>query len=85
MYSVELNIKTREINTSASSLDLLLSIGRDGQLYTSIFDKHVDFNFHITNVQFLSSKIPASSAYGLFSSQLIYDMSWVAPGMNVLF
>ena len=28
-----------ESNTSASYLDLLLSIGRDGQLHTSIYDK----------------------------------------------
>ena len=52
MYPVELEIKdtrTTESNTSASYLDLLLSIGRDGQLHTSINDKRDDFNFHITN------------------------------------
>ena len=41
MYPVELEIKdTTEsnVNTSASDLDLLLSIGRDGQLYTSNYD-----------------------------------------------
>ena len=55
MYPVELEIKdTTESNTSASYLDLLLSIGRDGQLHTSIYDKRDDFNFHITNVPFLS-------------------------------
>ena len=53
---------------SASYLDLLLSIGRDGQLHTSIYDKRDDFNFHITNFPFLSSTIPASPA---FMSQLI--------------
>ena len=37
MYPVELEIKdTTESNTPASYLDLLLSIGRDGQLHTSI-------------------------------------------------
>ena len=36
MYPPELEIKdTTESNTSASYLDLLLSIGRDGQLHTS--------------------------------------------------
>ena len=50
MYPVELEIKDMtESNTSASYLDLLLSIGKDGQLHTSIDDKRDDFNFHITN------------------------------------
>ena len=72
MYPVELEIKdTTESNTSASYLDLLLSIGRNGQLHTSIYDKRDDFNFHITNFPFLSSNIPTSSAYGVFISQLI--------------
>ena len=62
---------TTESNTSASYLDLLLSIGRDGQLHTSIYDKRDDFNFHITNFPFLSSNIPTSLAYGVFISQLI--------------
>ena len=71
MYPVELEIKdTTESNTSASYLGLLLSIGRDGQLHTSINDKR-DFNFHITNFPFLSSNIPTSPAYGVFISQLI--------------
>ena len=39
MYPAELAIKdTIESTTSASYLDLLLSIGRDGKLHTSIFD-----------------------------------------------
>ena len=48
-----------------------MSIGRDGQLHTSIYDKRDDFNFHITNFPFLSSNIPSSPAYGVFISQLI--------------
>ena len=72
MYPAELEIKdTTESNTSASYLDLLLSIGRHGQLRTSLYDKRDDFNFHITNVPFLSSNIPSSPAYGVFISQLI--------------
>ena len=72
MYPVELEIKdTTESNTSTSYLDLLLSIGRDGQLNTSINDKRDYFNFHITNFPFLSSNIPTSPAYGAFISQLI--------------
>ena len=85
MYTAELEIKdTTESTTSASYLDLLLSIGRDGQLHTSIYDKRDDFNFHITNFPFLSSNIPSSPAYGVFISHL-YDTPGLAPRMNVLF
>ena len=72
MYPAELEIKdTIDSTTSTSYLDLLLSIGRDGQLHTSIYDKRDDFNFHITNFPFLSSNIPCSPVYGVFISQLI--------------
>ena len=51
MDPVELEIEDMtESNNSASYLDLiLLSLERDGQLHTSIYDKRDDFNFHITN------------------------------------
>ena len=69
MYPAELEIKyTTESNTSASYLDLLPSIGRDGQLRTAIYDKRDDFSFNITNYPFLSSNIPSSPAYGVFIS-----------------
>ena len=72
MYPAEVEIKdTTESITSASYLDLLLSIGRDGQLHTSIYDKRDDFNFHITNFPFLSSNIQSSLTYGVFISELI--------------
>ena len=72
---VELEIKDiTENNTSASYLDLHLSIGRHGQPSTSLYDNCDVFNFNITNVQFLNSNIPYSSAYGVFISQrLRYD------------
>ena len=67
MYPAELEIKdTTESYTSASYLDLFLSIGRNGQRHTSLYDKLDDFNFHITNFPFLSSNIPSSQAYGVF-------------------
>ena len=74
MYPAELQIKgTTEsnVNTSASYLDLLLSIESDGQLRTSLYDKRDDFNIHITNFPVLSSNIPSSLAYGVFISQRI--------------
>ena len=59
MYPPKLKIKdTTESNTSASYLDLLLSISRDGQLHTSLYDKRDDF--HITNFPFPNSNIPTS-------------------------
>ena len=82
MYPVELEIKdTTESNTSASYLDFLLSIGRDGQLHTSIYDKCDDFNFHITNFPFLSSNIPPMASL----LRTLYDIHGLAPRINVLF
>ena len=72
MYPPELEIKdTTESNTSTSYLDLLLSIGREGQLSTSLYDKRDYFNFNITNFPFLSSSIPFSPAYYVYISQIV--------------
>ena len=72
MYPPELDITdTTESNTSASYLDLLPSIGRDGQLRTSLYDERDDLNFHITNFPFFSSNIPSSPSYCVFISLLI--------------
>ena len=72
IHPAELEKKdTTECITSASYLDLLLSIGRDGQLHTNIDDKRDDFNFDIRNFPFLTCYIPSSPAYGVFISQLI--------------
>ena len=65
-------------------LDLLLSIWRDGQLNTSIYDKRDDFNFHITNFPFLSIAIfqPRPPMSSLFRS--LYGMPGLAPRIDVL-
>ena len=61
MYPNELEIKdTAESNTFASYFNLLLSVGTDGQLRTSRYDKLDDFN--MTNFPFLSTNIPSSPA-----------------------
>ena len=58
MYPAELEIEdTTESKISTSYLDLLMSIGRDSQLHTSLYDKRDDFNVRITNFSFLSSNI----------------------------
>ena len=87
MYPTELEIKdTTDGNTSASYLDLLLSIESDGQLRTSLYDKRDDFNFRITNFPFLGSNIPSSPAYGVFFlSHSSFGMPGLAPLMNALF
>ena len=64
---------TTESNTPAFYLNLFLSIGRDGPLRTSPYDKHDDLKFYITNFPFLISNIHlrnpmvclSHSAYGL--------------------
>ena len=72
MYPDELEIKdTSESNTTASYLDFLLSVGRDGQLYTSLYNKRDYFNFDITNFPLLSSNIPFLPTHGIFISQRI--------------
>ena len=85
MYPAELDIKTTtESNTSASYLDLLLSIGRDGQLRTSLYDKCDDFNYHITNFPLMSSNIHLRQPMA-FLSRSSYGMPGLALLMNVLF
>ena len=69
--------------TSAAYLDFFLSIGMDGQLHTSFYDKRDGFNY-ITHFLFLSSNISSSSAYGVFISQL-KRYAGLAPRMNVSF
>jgi hypothetical protein len=72
VYPAELKIKdTTECNISASYLDILLNIGSNGRLKTSLYDKREDFDFAIVNIAFLCSNIPLSPAYDVFISQLI--------------
>ena len=53
---------TMESNIFATYLDILLSIGSDSQLRTSLYDKRDDYQFSV---------LPSSPAYGVFISQLI--------------
>ena len=70
IYPAELAIKDMtESNASASYLKSFLSIGRHGQLRTTLYDKRDDFN--IINFRFPSSNIPSSPADGVFISQII--------------
>ena len=71
MYPAELEIKDTTESTTASYLNLLLSIGRDCQLHISIYDKRDDLNYYIANFPILTSNIPSSPAYGVIISHLI--------------
>ena len=72
IYPNELEIKdTTDTVKSASYLDLFLCIDNEGRLNSKLYDKRDDFDFPIVNFPFLSSNIPASSAYGVYISQLI--------------
>ena len=85
LYTVELEIKnTTESNTFASYLDLFLSLGRDGQLHTSINDKRDDLNFHIASFKFLNSNIQLRPSKAFLSHGLCY-MPATVPHINVLF
>ena len=84
MYPPELEIKdTTESNTSSSFLDLLLSMGRDGQLRA--FTTNVTFSISI--LQIFRSLIATFHLRPpmAFLSHNSSDMSGLAPLMNVLF
>ena len=85
MHSVVLETKdTIDSNTSASYLDLHLTIVRDGQLPTLIYDKSDDFNFHLTNFSFLSTNFPSSPTHWVFISQF-KRYAGLATHIDVLF
>ena len=68
----QLNVE--KVNTSdhlANYLDLTFIIESNNRLYTKLYDKRDDFDFHIVNFLFLSSNIPSSLSYGVYISQLI--------------
>ena len=81
IYPVELEIKdTTESTTSASYLDLLLSIGRDGQSTTNeMISISTPKNFRFA-VVILHIRQPIA-----FLSLNLYDTLGLAPRINVLF
>ena len=73
IYPVELTAKRENEGTDhyASYLDLSFHVTKDDELFTKLYDKRDNFDFHIVNFQFLSGNIPAAPAYGVYISQLI--------------
>ena len=63
--------KASRLDDQANYLDLTFIIGNNNRLYTNLYDKRDDFNFHIVKFPFLSSNIPSGPSYGVYISQLI--------------
>ena len=72
IYPSQLTVE--KANTSddlANYLNLTFIIESNNRLYTKIYDKRDDFDFHIVNFPFLLSNIPSSPSYDVYISQLI--------------
>ena len=69
IYPNDIEVKDiKDTKKSVSYLDLHLEIDNGGRLNTKKNDKRDDFTFPIINFPFISSNIPASSAYGVYIS-----------------
>ena len=72
IYPSQLTVE--KANTSddlANYVDLTFIIESNNRLYTKLYDKRDDFDFHTINFPFLSSNIPSSPSYGVYICQLI--------------
>ena len=63
--------KANKSDHLADYLDLTFIMDSGGKLSTRLYDKRDDFDFHIVNFPFLSSKIPSGPSYGVYISQLV--------------
>ena len=63
--------KANRSDDLADYLDLTFIIGSSNRLYTDLYDKRDDFDFHVVNFPFLSSNIPSSPSYGVYISKLV--------------
>ena len=76
VYPSELNVKkAKRLDGQANYLDFTFVVRNNSRIYTKLYDKRDDFNFHIVNFPFLSSNIPSGLSCGVYISQLIryYD------------
>ena len=72
IYPSQLTVeKANTFDDLANYLDLTFIIESNNRLYTKLYDKRDDFDFHIVNFLFLSSNIPSSPSHGVYISQLI--------------
>ena len=71
IYPSQLQLnKANYSDTEAAFLDLHLSISND-IVSTKIYDKRDDFDFEIVNFPSIDGKVPSSTSYGVYISQLI--------------
>ena len=73
IYPSQLTVE--KANTSddlANYLDLTFILGSNNRLYTKLYDKCDDFDFHIVYFPFLSNNIRSSPSCGVYISLLIY-------------
>ena len=72
IYPSELNVKKADrSDDQANYLDLISVISNNDRLYTKLYDKCDDFNFHIVDFLFMSSNVPSDPSHGVYISQLI--------------
>ena len=72
IYPSQLTVE--KANTSddlANYLDLTFILRSNNQLYTKLYYKRDDFDFHIVNFPFLSTNISSTPSYGDYILQLI--------------
>ena len=74
IYPSQLTVeKTNKSDHLADYLGLTFVIDSGGKLSTRLYDKLDDFDFHIVNFPFLSSKIPSGPSYGVYIYCSHYD------------
>ena len=72
IYPSQLTVeKVSKSDHLADYLDLTFIIDSGGKLSTRLYDKCVDFDFHVVNFPFLSRNIPSGPSYGVYISQLV--------------
>ena len=72
IYPSQLDVeKTNNSDNLASYFDLTFTTEKDGKLFTKLYNKRNDFDFHIVNFPFLSSNIPSGSSSVVYISQII--------------
>ena len=72
MYPSQLTVeKANRSDDLTNYLELSFITGSNNRLFTKLYDKGDDFDFHIVNFPFLWSNISSSPSYGVYISQLI--------------
>ena len=75
IYPTELQLnKANSSDTEALFSDLNLCIS-NGTVFTKIYDKRDDFDFHVVNFPFLDVCVPRRTSYGVYISLNLFDSS----------